>query len=131
VILQNKKGQNAFFHSSATMWKHTFKIDITLENGYMIIEGLLSKTGSYGREQITIGKRQFEDEADAIGNPSEEVTYFDRDLSWDLEVQEFVRCIDENIPVTKSSSEDALKVMEIIDKAYKNAALECSEGHKQ
>jgi predicted dehydrogenase len=131
VILANRKGQNGFFHSSATMWKHTFRVDLTLENGYMVVEGLLSKTGSYGREKIIVGKRQFEDEAEAVGNPSEEVTYFDRDLSWDLEVQEFIRCIDENIPVTKSSSEDAFKVMEIIDKAYKNAALECGEGPKQ
>jgi predicted dehydrogenase len=121
VILQNRKGQNAFFHSSATMWKHTFKIDITLENGYMIVEGLLSKTGSYGQERMIIGKRQFEDEADAIGNPAEEVTYFDRDLSWDLEVEEFVNCITEDKPVTNSSSEDAFKVMEIIDKAYKDS----------
>jgi predicted dehydrogenase len=121
VILQNNKGQNAFFQSSATMWKHTFKVDITLENGYIIVEGLLSKTGSYGRERIIIGKRQFEDESSAIGNPPEEITYFDRDLSWDLEVEEFVNCIDQNLPVTNSSSEDALKVMEIIEKAYQNA----------
>lgn len=121
VILKNRNGQNAFFHSSATMWKHTFKIDITLENGYMVVEGLLSASGSYGRERITIGRRQFEDEADAVGNPSEEITYFDRDLSWDLEVEEFVNCIDKNKPVANSSSEDALRVMEIIDKAYRNA----------
>jgi predicted dehydrogenase len=121
VILKNKKGQDVFFHSSATMWKHTFKIDITLENGYMVVEGLLSATGSYGRERITIGKRQFEDEADAIGNPSEAITYFDRDLSWDLEVEEFVNCIDQDKPVVNSSSEDAFMVMDIIDKAYENA----------
>jgi predicted dehydrogenase len=123
VILQNRKGQNAFFHSSATMWKHTFRIDITLENGYMIVEGLLSKTGSYGQERMIIGKRQFEDESDAIGNPSEEVTYFDRDLSWDLEVEEFVNCIVHDKPVTNSSSEDALKVMDMIAKAYKDAGV--------
>ena len=122
IILQNKLGQNAFFHSSATMWKHTFKIDITLEEGYITVEGLLSKSGSYGREQIIVGKRQFEDEAAAVGNPSEEVTHFDRDLSWDLEVEEFVKCIDRDIPITKSSSEDALRVMEIIEKAYADAA---------
>ena len=104
------------------MWKHTFKIDITLQEGYVTVEGLLSKSGSYGREQIIIGKRQFEDEAAAVGNPSEEVTYFDRDLSWDLEVEEFVKCIDRDIPITKSSSEDALRVMEIIEKAYADAA---------
>ena len=123
VILKNKKGQNAFFHSSATMWKHTFRLDITLENAYIVVEGLLSKTGSYGREQIIIGKRQFEDETAAIGNPTEEVTYFDRDLSWNLEVEEFVKCIDNNTAVINSSSEDALRVMEIIDKAYADAAL--------
>ena len=121
VILQNKHGQSALFHSSATMWKHTFRLDITLEQGYMIVEGLLSKTGSYGREKIIIGKRQFEDEATAIGNPAEEIAYFDRDLSWDLEVDEFVKCIDQDKPVTIGSSRDAFKVMDIIDKAYQDS----------
>jgi len=124
VILKNEKGQNAFFHSSATMWNHTFRIDITLEEGYIVVDGLLSKTGSYGREKIVIGTRQFEDEASAVGNPEEEVTYFDRDLSWGLEVEEFVKCIDQDRKVTISSSEDALKVMEIIQKAYRNAEEE-------
>jgi predicted dehydrogenase len=123
VILHGKNGVDAVCHSSATFWKHTFRIDITLEGGYMVVEGLLSKSGSYGREQLRIAKRQFEDEADAVGNPSEEVTYFDRDMSWDLEVTEFVKAIRENKPVTVSSSEDALKVMEIIEKAYINAGL--------
>jgi len=124
VILKNKKGQNAFFHSSATMWNHTFKIDIALEEGYIVVDGLLSKTGSYGREKIVIGKRQFEDEASAVGNPEEEVTYFDRDLSWNLEVEEFIECIDQDRKVAISSSGDALKVMEIIEKAYRDAMEE-------
>ena len=86
-----------------------------------MVDGLLSKTGSYGREKIVIGKRQFEDEASAVGNPEEEVTYFDRDLSWNLVVEEFIKCIDQDRKVTICSSEDALKVMEIIEKAYRNA----------
>ena len=75
---------------------------------------------------MIIGKRQFEDESDALGNPSEEITYFDRDLSWDLEVEEFVNYIDHNTPVTNSSSKDALKVMDIIDKAYKDGTCSAS-----
>ena len=121
VILRGVNGVDAVCHSSATFWKHTFRVDITLEGGYMVVEGLLSKSGSYGREQLRVAKRQFEDESEAVGNPSEEVTYFDRDLSWDLEVSEFVKCIIEDKPVAISSSEDALKVMEIIEKAYINA----------
>ena len=128
VILQNKKGQSAFCHSSATFWKHTFRINIMMEEGYLIVEGLLSKTGSYGREKIVVGKRQFEDETESVGNPTEEVTYFDRDLSWDLEVEEFLNCIKENKKVTMSSSQDALKVMEMIENAYADAKQQMSFG---
>jgi predicted dehydrogenase len=123
VILSSKKDYFAMLHSSATFWKHTFRIDITLEGGYMVIEGLLSKSGSYGREKLVVAKRQFEDEASAVGNPSEEITYFDQDLSWNLEVDEFVKSILEDQPVTNSSSLDALRVMEIIDKAYQDARV--------
>ncbi len=134
VVLKGARGIDAMLHSSATFWKHSFCIHITLEGGYLTVEGLLSKTGSYGREQLVVAKRQFEDEAHAVGNPSEEITYFDRDLSWDLEVQEFVKCIREQRPVTVSSSEDALKVMRIIEQAYVDAGLlkpeeVCDEEH--
>ncbi len=118
VILNNNKGQNAMLHSSATLWRHKFRLDIGLEKGYLIVQGLLSKTGSYGRETLTVGKQQFEDEAFAVGNPSEEITYFDRDQSWDIEVDNIVKCILENTPVVKSSSLDAYKAMKIVDQAY-------------
>jgi len=121
VILANDQGQNAFFHSSATLWKHTFQVHVLLEEGYLTVAGLLSRSGSYGRETLTVGKRQFEGETEAVGNPAEELTYFDRDDSWDLEVAEFVRCIDESVPVCISSSQDAWEVMKIIDSAYKDA----------
>ena len=123
VILKNEKGQTASLHSSATLWKHTFRLDIILEEGYIIVDGLLSKTGSYGREKLIVGKRQFEDETQALGNPVEEITYFDKDLSWDLEVEEFVKCIYEDKMVSMSSSKDALGVMEVIEKAYQNAKV--------
>ncbi len=127
VILRNSNGQMASLHSSATLWKHTFRLDIILEEGYMVIEGLLSKTGSYGRERLVVGKRQFEDEAEALGNPSEQITYFDKDRSWELEVSEFVRCIREDKPVTMSNSFDALRVMEIIQQAYNDAEQDIVE----
>jgi len=123
VVLKNQKNQGAMLHSSATFWKHMFRLDITLEQGYMTVEGLLSKSGSYGREKLIVASRQFEDETHAVGNPSEEITYFDRDLSWDTEVEEFARCILENQPVSLSSSADALNVMQIIEDAYKDAKI--------
>lgn len=124
VILRNERGQTAMLHSSATQWKHTFHMTILLEEGYLVVQGLLSKTGSYGREQLVVGRRQFEDEAEAVGNPSEEMTYFDRDLSWESEVSEFVKAIRQGDPIRVSSSEDAFRVMEIIDKAYRDARVD-------
>jgi predicted dehydrogenase len=128
VILRGENSVFAQLHSSATLWRHTFRLDLTLEQGYILIEGLLSKSGSYGRERLVVGKRQFEDEADAIGNPSEEVTSFDRDLSWDLEIEAFIDCIRGDKPVTVSSSRDALRVMELIDRAYQNAGAYAENG---
>lgn len=118
VFLRNPRGQVATLHSSATLWKHSFKMEIFLNDAYLIVSGLLSKTGSYGRETLTIGKRQFEDESFALGNPREEMVYFDHDLSWTTEVENFIKAINEDKPVNNSSSEDAFKVMEIIDKIY-------------
>ncbi|HLA82978.1 MAG TPA: Gfo/Idh/MocA family oxidoreductase, partial [Thermoleophilia bacterium] len=72
VLLRSEQGVPAFLHSSATMWKHTFRLEIGCRDGYLVASGLLSQTGSYGREQLVIGRRQFEDEALALGNPREE-----------------------------------------------------------
>ncbi|MEF2230132.1 MAG: Gfo/Idh/MocA family oxidoreductase [Pseudodesulfovibrio sp.] len=130
VILQNDAGQIAMLHSSATQWKHTFHMNILMEEGYLVIEGLLSKTGSYGREKLTVGRRQFEGEAEAVGNPTEEVTYFDRDMSWNIEVEEILKAVDADAPVTVSNSEDAFRVMEIIDKAYRDSNVQTLEVRK-
>jgi predicted dehydrogenase len=128
VILSNDRKQNAVLHSSATLWRHRFQLEIGLEKGYLTVQGLLSKTGSYGRETLIVGHRQFEDEADAVGNPSEEITYFDRDLSWKMEVDNIVECIKNDKPVTACSSAEAYKVMKIIEKAYRNSVGEDRHG---
>jgi predicted dehydrogenase len=118
VVLRSATGKTAQLHSSATLWKHTFHLEIGLEKGYLIAQGLLSKSGSYGRETLTIGRKSPDGRA-AVGNPREEVVYFDTDLSWELQVKELVNCILNDVPVSDSSTLDALRVMEIIDAVYR------------
>ena len=120
IILKNKINQLAFLHSSSTLWRHTFRIDITLEKGYILIEGLLSKTGSYGQEKITYASRQFENTSKAIGNPSEKVIYFDKDDSWDMEIVQFIDFIRNNKKITINNINDAYESMKIVDEAYKS-----------
>lgn len=122
VILRNARGQMAQLHSTATAWKHTFRLEIGLERGYLAVTGLLSKTGSYGRETLLIGRRPGRGESAAVGNPREEMSYYDRDPSWDLEVGHFVDCIQRDTPVTQGTSLDALRVMEIVDRVYRDPA---------
>ena len=123
IILKNDKDQLGLLHSSATFWKHMFQLNIILERGYLQLEGLLSKTGSYGRETLVIGRRQFEDEAEALGNPSEETIYFDNDMSWELEVGKFVECILTDKPVTACNSSDAYNAMELVHRCYQDSGF--------
>jgi predicted dehydrogenase len=120
VILRTPRGQLAQLHSSATSWKHTFRLEIGCEKGYVVISGLLSKTGSYGRETLVVGRRPAQGERIAVGNPREETTYYDADPSWDIEVGHFIECIREGKPAELGNSVDALKVMEIVDKVYQS-----------
>jgi predicted dehydrogenase len=126
VLLRTKRGQMAQLHSSATSWKHTFRLEIGCEKGYVLVSGLLSKTGSYGRETLVVGRRPAPGERIAIGNPREETTYYDSDPSWDLEVAHFVDCVREDKPVTLGTSLDALRVMEIVDRVYQQPLLQRS-----
>ena len=87
----------------------------------MNLEGLLSKTGSYGRETLVIARREFEDETEAIGNPSEEIIYFDKDLSWELEVSHFADFVLNDKPVLESNSIDAYNTMELVHRCYQDS----------
>lgn len=123
LLMKSKKNVPAFLHSSATLWKHTFQFEIGCEKGYLKGEGLLSKTGSYGREQLLIGRRQFEDEAFALGNPREEIIYFDKDESWEKEVEEFISAVREKRPVRHGTLDEALQVMRIVRDVYRSAEV--------
>ena len=65
-----------------------------------------------------IGKRQFEDEAMALGNPREEIIHFDRDESWEREVQEFLSAVQEKRRPTHGLLEEARAVMQVIRDVY-------------
>jgi predicted dehydrogenase len=124
VILRTPAGQLAQLHSSATSWKHTFRLEIGCEKGYVTISGLLSKTGSYGRETLLVGRRPAPGERTAVGNPREETSYYDVDPSWDTEVAHFVECIREGKAVEQGTSLDALRVMEIVDRVYRQPLMQ-------
>lgn len=121
ALMQTENGAMATIHSSATQWRHKFLLEMSFENGYINLDGILSGTRSYGDETLVIAKRQFENETFAMGKPREEKIYFDTDESWRLELDEFVECILEKKAVYNGNSYDALKVMQLVEAIYEES----------
>lgn len=118
AILRSEAGHAAMIHSSSTLWRHQFSLDVGTADGYLAIDGILSSTRSYGDEVLRIGRREA---GAALGKPKEEIVYFDRDDSWDLEVADFARAIRDDLPVEMGSSADAIAAMELVSRIYEDS----------
>ena len=116
ALMRTAEGVVAMLNSSATQWRHQFRLDINLQKGGLILSGILSGSKSYGAETLTVIYADVE--ADN-GDPREVVTRYNHDPSWDFEIREFASSIWENRPVINSSSGDALKTMQLVEKIYK------------
>ncbi len=92
---------------------------VFLSDGYLTVNGIHSSTRSYGDETISVSRNRFNDGV-AVGKPTEEIIYFDADPSWQLEIEDFVDSALNGTPVESGTSEDALKVMQLIYAIYEN-----------
>jgi len=115
ALLRDDEGHIAMLHSSFTQWKHRFTLEIFMEDGYVIVDGMPSSTRSYRDEWIIQGPRQ---KGYAIGNPPEESTFCNTDPSWEMELAEFVDCICTGHPVQHGTSRDAYETMRLVFGIY-------------
>jgi predicted dehydrogenase len=115
AIMRSSTGAIAMIHSSATQWRHRFRLEVTLRDGLIELAGILSGTKSYGEERLLVARR---DEDSDTGSFKEETTLYLDDNSWQEEVDEFAALITSDSPVTNGSSHDALKVMEMVYRVY-------------
>lgn len=121
ATFRSREGLVASLHSTMTQWRHLFSLEIFLEKGYIVINGLLTDSGTYGEEAMTIAKNRTA--APAATWLDEEHFRFDVDNSWRYEVQHFFEAIQQDTPIKIGSSQDALKVMRLIDRIYQNDSL--------
>lgn len=112
-IMRDKEGVIASIHSTATQWEHKFSIEITCQKGMLILNGILSGTKSYGKEQLIILNK--------LRNSIKKKYFtFKNDNSWRDEIQDFAKLIKNNNKVKVGSSLQALNAMEVIEKIYKS-----------
>jgi predicted dehydrogenase len=115
ALLRDKKGRIAMLHNSFTQWKHRFTLEIFMEDGYVIVDGMPSTSRSYRDEWILQGRKHT---GFAIGNPPEESTFCNTDPSWEMELAEFVNCIRTGHPVKNGTSKDAYETMRLVFSIY-------------
>ena len=112
IALRPLRGGLAWLHASWTEWKNTFSFEIALQTAKIDINGL---GGSYGTETLTLYEMQPE-----MGPPPSSTQQWDQsDESWKLELEDFIRSIqdDKYIPVGTTLN-DAVEVWKIIAEAY-------------
>jgi predicted dehydrogenase len=132
ALLRDQKGRIAMLHSSFTQWKHKFTLDICLEDGYVTVDGMPSGSRSYRDEWVIQGRKHT---GYAIGNPHEDSTFCNTDPSWDMELAEFVDCINTGRPLENGTSKDAYETMKLVfgiydaDQSFKRQEAEKS-GNK-
>jgi len=115
ALMKTESGVVATLNSSATQWRHRFNLDINLERGSLILEGILTSTKSYGEETLTIVTVDHDNDQ---GDPQEKVIHYNKDTSWEDEINQFTSNIINNTPITNGSSSDALNTMKLVYMIY-------------
>jgi 1,5-anhydro-D-fructose reductase (1,5-anhydro-D-mannitol-forming) len=118
VILRNTStGIDASLHSTMTQWRHLFSLEVFLEQGYMVLNGLLTSSRAYGAEILTLAKNR--SSGPAVTWADEIITEYTYDNSWRYEIEHFLNAIKNDTDIMIGNSSDALRLMKIIDEIYK------------
>jgi len=85
-------GFAASLHSTMTQWRHLFSLEVFLERGYCVLNGLKTSSGTYGEEVLSVAKNRSVAPA-ATWDDEERISFAD-DLSWDREREIFLQAIE-------------------------------------
>ena len=116
ALFKNNKGQVASLHSTMTQWRHIFSLEIFLENGYIVLNGLKTSSNSYGEEKLTIAMNRTQ--SPAATWTDEEQHIFTVDDSWERELTIFRDSILNDHHIETCGVGDAISLMEMVDKVY-------------
>ncbi len=116
IFKSSESGICASLHSTMTQWRYLFSLEVFLEKGALILNGLKTSSGAYGNEDLAI-KNNIKNQMRGRFE-SEEHIVFHEDTSWLSEVEHFFYSIQSNERVKIGNSSDAYRVMSMIDKIY-------------
>jgi len=116
TLYSTKSKIAASLHSTVTQWRYLFSLEIFLEHGSLILNGLRTNSGRYGEEILSI-KPNSKKEAD-MG--IQEIRY-PENVSWRNEMEAFVEACCNNSQYPYANYSDACDTTKLMDLIYKKA----------
>lgn len=117
LIMRNREnGLEVSFHSTMTQWRHLFSLEIFMEAGYMVLNGLKTSSNTYGAEELSVARNR--SMAPAASWEMEMKETFDVDFSWDREAELFIAAVKGTARLESGTSTQALNVMRLVDRIY-------------
>ena len=114
-MLKSKNNQIVSVHSSATQWQHRFNLEITLENGLLVLSEFFLDQKVMEKKRLIFIPRS---NSNSGSKNKKRFTFLQEDLSWKKEVDEFANCICNDKKVVNGTLDESLKVMKLIEEIY-------------
>jgi len=107
---------SASIHTTVTQWRYLFSLEIFLEKGSIVLNGIRTKSGNYGDEILTIKPNAQNEKKISF---TEEI--FTENTSWQKEIDAFLLSCDTGVNYPYAEFGDAQKTTALIDLIYKEA----------
>lgn len=119
AMLRNREsGMCAQLHSTMTQWRHLFSLEVFMERGAMVLNGLKTSSSTYGEEVLIVSRNRTT--APAVVREQEETFEYPVDRSWEAEVEEFRDVITGAATQRHGTIEHAMMLMKLVDAIYAN-----------
>lgn len=107
---------SASIHTTITQWRYLFSLEIFLENGSIVLNGLRTKSGNYGDEVLTIKPNSLNEKKISFTEER-----FSKNISWQREIDAFLLSCHTGINYPYAGFGDAKRTTELMDLIYKEA----------
>jgi len=116
TLYSTSKKISASIHTTVTQWRYIFSLEIFLENGSIVLNGLRTKSGNYGDEILTIKPNSLNEKKISFTEER-----FPENISWQREIDAFLLSCHTGINYPYAGFGDAQRTTALIDLIYKEA----------
>lgn len=114
ILSCDDTGAVASLHSTMTQWRYIFSLEVFLEFGSIVLNGLRTPSGNYGAEVLTVHSR------DRNGDNSSVEYSFGEELddSWSIETEAFITSVKTQTPVKLGNYSQAKASLSLVEQIY-------------